>query len=184
MSDAVVGLIGLLIGTLGTLGVQRYVIRQKAHELFLTSLKHLGGGSQERNLGISAIEFYWKDYTKERNLIIPLLVGAAIYLLTESQQGDSQHEHYNLKRIMRLLLKKYEIDSSVSPDPCEIEHFPDLYKALDEWNPDGRIIQVKGEAKTRGLKVDGKLIARWKGVLENEKNFPNIAKIATVKRFV
>jgi hypothetical protein len=96
-----------LIGVLGILVVQGVVLRQKAHKLFPTSLVHSGGGSQERNLGISALEFYWKDYASEKQLIVPVLVGAAIYLLTESQQGDAQHERYNLKRIMRLLLETY-----------------------------------------------------------------------------
>lgn len=66
MSTAMGTVIGALIGVLGTLVVKRYIIRQKAHELFLTSLEHLGGGSQERSLGISALEFYWKDYSKQR----------------------------------------------------------------------------------------------------------------------
>ena len=104
MNSGIATLLGALIGVLGTLVVQRYVIRQKAHELFLTSLEHLGGGSQERILGISALEFFWHDYKNERKLIIPILVGAAIYLLTESKQYDAEHERYNLKRIMHLLL--------------------------------------------------------------------------------
>jgi hypothetical protein len=117
-----------LIGVAGTLVVQRYVIRQKAHELFLTSLEHLDGGSQEPNLGISALEFYWKDYASEVQLIVPSLVGAAIYLLTESKQGEAQHERYNLKRIMRLLLYTNQIEPSSSDDASIVELFCDLHR--------------------------------------------------------
>lgn len=166
MSDQVAILIGTLTGVLGTLLVQRYVIRQKAHELFLTSLEHLGGGSQERNLGISAIEFYWKDYKNEAKLIVPLLVGAAIYLLNESKQGDSAHERYNLKRIMSLLLKKYELDTSASIDSPMMECFCDLHKALSEWDPNPRIITEKGKTVTRGLCIEKELVDKWKNNLE------------------
>jgi hypothetical protein len=193
MSDeiiaAVIGLVGILIGALGTLVVQRVVFRQKAHELFLTSLEHLGGGSQERNLGISALEFYWKDYASEKQLIVPVLVGAAIYLLTESEQGDAQHERYNLKRIMSLLDRylcdlqrrryrlqrithffsnKFKIHIPVSYDPVELEWFRDLHKALCDWDPERRKIKAKNETKTRGLLIDKDQRDLWKNDLEEK----------------
>lgn len=162
MNSGMATLLGALIGVLGTLVVQRYIIRQKAHELFLTSLEHLGGGSQERVLGISALEFYWKDYKNERRLIIPILVGAAIYLLTESKQDDAEHERYNLKRIMHLLLERYETNDCNSVDSYEMECFRDLHRALNKWDPDSRVIINKEKIVFRGLKIDKKLVNDWK----------------------
>jgi hypothetical protein len=107
---------------------QCVVLRQKAHELFLTGLEHLGGGLQERNLGISALEFYCKVYASEVKLIVSVLVGAAMYLITESQQGNAQHEQYNLKRIMRLLLYTNEIEPSTSDDASIVELFCNLHR--------------------------------------------------------
>jgi hypothetical protein len=186
-SEIIAGVIGAFIGSLATLlgvvatiVIQRIALRQKAHEIYLTSLEHLGGGSQERNLGISALEFYWKDYASEVQLIVPVLVGAAIYLLTESKQGKAQHERYNLKRIMNLLLYTYEIEPSTSDDASIVECFCDLYKALCDWNPKNRVTvekettisgskeSVKQETFTRGLIVEDELIDEWKQRLEQE----------------
>jgi hypothetical protein len=168
MSSGMATVIGALIGVLGTLVLQRYVLHQKAHELFLTSLEHLGGGSQERSLGISALEFYWNDYKNERKLIIPILVGAAIYLLTESKQEDAEHERYNLKRIMHLLLERYRTNSLHSVDSSEIECFRDLRRALYMWGPDKRaIMDEKKKIKIyRGLKIDKEIVEDWKKKLE------------------
>lgn len=168
VTGALVGALATLIGVLSTLVIQRVVLRQKAHELFLTSLEHLGGGSQERNLGISALEFYWKDYQKEQHLIIPVLVGAAIYLLTESKQSDAQHERYNLIRIMGLLLVNNEIVSSVRADESMTRCYCDLHKALRDWDPEGRSVTVKGETYTRGLIGIDDLVVGWRRKLEEQ----------------
>jgi hypothetical protein len=164
-----IGAFATLLGVIATIAIQRVVLRQKARELHLTSLDHLGGGSQERNLGISALEFYWKDYASEKQLIIPVLVGAAIYLLTESKQGDAQHERYNLKRIMRLLLYTSEIEPSSSDVASMVDCFCDLHKALCDWDQ-----KMKSD---RGLKVEKELLDRSKTDLE--ELFPTL-KCGTV----
>ena len=56
MSDAAAAIIAALIGFVGGLIVAAFTFRQKADELFLAGLQYLGGGSQERNLGIAALE--------------------------------------------------------------------------------------------------------------------------------
>ena len=93
---ALIGLIGVFVGT----QVKR---AQKADELFFKVLDYFRGGSQVRNLGISAIEPYLRR-KRHRPLCVSLLAGSAIYLLLESGQSAKEHELYNLDRIMDLLL--------------------------------------------------------------------------------
>src|SRR5687768_3128087 len=89
---------------------------RKKDELFFKALDFLGGGTQNRNLGIAAIELSLKS-EKHQALCMSLLTGAAIYLLKESKQKTSEHESYNLKRIMDLLLNNNSMlikkDSSI-----------------------------------------------------------------------
>lgn len=88
--------------------------KQKNDELLLLAIQHLCGGTQERNVGISAIELYWNK-NRHRELCISMLIGSAIYLLGESKQKDAQHELYNLNRIMQFLLTKKKLYSAKHP---------------------------------------------------------------------
>ncbi len=97
-----VALAGLAFATIVQISIDRRQRMQKTDELFLKALDFLGGGSQERNLGISAIELYWTD-TRHKALCISLLIGSVIYLLSESKHKDAAHEQYNLRRMMRLI---------------------------------------------------------------------------------
>lgn len=102
MSDAAATVIAALIGFVGGLVVAAFTFRQKADELFLAGLQYLEGGSQKRNLGIAALELSWSS-RRHRAVIARLLVGVALYLLSESKQRDAAHEIENLGSIMRLL---------------------------------------------------------------------------------
>ncbi len=84
--------------------VARAMYQQKSDELFFKALDFLGGGSQKRNLGIAAIELYWSN-KRHRPISVSLLIGSAIYLLSESKQEDASHELHNLDRIMTHLLR-------------------------------------------------------------------------------
>jgi hypothetical protein len=105
MSDASATIIAALIGFVGGLVVAAFTFRQKADELFLAGLQYLEGGSQKRNLGIAALELSWSS-RRHRRVIAPLLVGVALYLLSESKQQDAAHEIENLRSIMKLLTSK------------------------------------------------------------------------------
>jgi hypothetical protein len=102
VAGALVALAGLAFATIVQISSDRRQRMQKTDELFLKALDFLGGGSQKRNLGISAIELYWAD-TRHKALVISLLIGSVIYLLSESGQKDAAHELYNLHRMMRLI---------------------------------------------------------------------------------
>jgi len=77
--------------------------QRRADELFATALGFLGGGSQQRNLGIAAISLYWRQFPRHTQLCAEILVGSAIYLLSQSKQKDASHELFNLQRMMDLL---------------------------------------------------------------------------------
>ena len=124
MSDAGATVIAALIGFIGGLVAARYTFRQKADELFLSGLQYLGGGSQERNLGIAALDLAWES-KRHRKHIAPLLVGSAVYLLLESKQDDAAHEIHNLRRLFELLVAAKSSSSLGSEDKQE------LLKAID-----------------------------------------------------
>ena len=113
VDQGIAAILGAIIGLIGGFMVAGMNYRQKADELFFKSLDFLKGGSQERNLGISAIELYWSK-RRHRGVCVSLLSGSAIYLLRQSRQKDAAHELNNLDRIMNLLLgvKKIEKLSS------------------------------------------------------------------------
>lgn len=137
--------IGALIGLVGGFVVAEINRRQKADELFFKALDFLKGGSQERNLGISAIELYWRR-RRHRPLCVSLLAGSAIYLLRESKQGAAEHERYNLDRVMDLLLtKKTRVGSS---------YLPSYNRLLDA-------VQKKAGGASGGLDVELDKLNAW-----------------------
>ena len=97
--------VGGLFGTIGALLTYRAAERGRADALLSSALEFMGGGSQRRNLGIAAISLYWRQFPQHRQLCAEMLVGAAIYLLSESKQEDASHEVFNLHRIFELLLE-------------------------------------------------------------------------------
>jgi hypothetical protein len=112
-------LLGYFIGMITT----KLNYRQKQDELFFKSLDFLRGGSQSRNLGISAIQLYW-DAHRHRTLCVSLLVGSGIFLLLASKQGTAAHEINNLKRIMDMLLENKKLAAAQKP------HYEALRDAL------------------------------------------------------
>jgi hypothetical protein len=98
-------LIGALFGAIGALLTYRATERGRADALFSNALEFMGGGTQRRNLGIAAISLYWQQFPKHRELCAEMLVGTAIYLLSESKQEDASHEIFNLHRIFKVLFK-------------------------------------------------------------------------------
>ena len=81
MSQAVAIVTGALIAAVVGLVTARITLRRKSDELFLKGLGFLGGGSQKRNLGLSAMELYWVARPEQKKLCVSLLIGSAIYLL-------------------------------------------------------------------------------------------------------
>ena len=149
MTDAgatvIVGLVGLLSGYVAA----HLEFVRRTDELWLKALEFLAGQSQKRNLGIAAIELYWRK-KRHRELSIPLLVGAAIYLLEESMQGSAAHEVHNLHRIMRLLL-----NDSVA-QRVHLEDFNALQNSLLSV-----IENTKNRQKRKGLDIPDNQLVAW-----------------------
>jgi hypothetical protein len=99
---ALFGIIGALIGAFLTYRAKE---RGRADALLSRALEFMGGGTQRRNLGIAAISLYSKQFPEQSQLCAEMLVGAAIYLLSQSKQEDASHEIFNLHRIFDLLFE-------------------------------------------------------------------------------
>lgn len=145
--------IGAVIGSLSALVTYKAEKRKRADTLFSSALEYLGGGSQRRNLGIAAVSLYWQEFPEYKQLCAEMLLGAAIYLLSESKQEDAPHEVYNLYRIMALL-------KANKPDWENRKPYKELQVVIDN-----RI--SKGELKPkRGLWVDKSYLEAWRDDLE------------------
>jgi hypothetical protein len=122
VAGALIALAGVAFATYLQYLSERRQRTQKTDELFFQALVFLGGGSQERNVGISAIKLFWAD-TRHKDLVISLLIGSAIYLISESKQKDAAHELYNLQRIMELLkaVETRNLSKSVRKDYAALQ---------------------------------------------------------------
>jgi hypothetical protein len=149
---AVFGTISALIGARLTYQAAE---RKRADDLFSTALELMGGGTQRRNLGIAAITLYWREFPQHKQLCAEMLIGSAIYLLTESQQEDASHEVFNLHRIMALL-------KDIAPDLKDHEGYKRLKKVVDE-----RTASHDRQPKPkRGVWVDKSALATWQNDLK------------------
>jgi len=155
LDHGVAAVIGAIVGLIGGFVVASMNYRQKGDELLFKAIDLLAGGSQKRNLGISAIELYWNK-RRHKNVSVSLLSGSAIYLLRQSKQGSAAHELYNLDRIMRLLL------SQTSVDETQKSHYKSVRDAVQ-----ASINAVPSRtASTRGLHVDKTKLEGWKQELD------------------
>jgi hypothetical protein len=146
-------IVGGLFGAAGALLTHKAAERKRADALFSTALAFMGGGTQRRNLGIAAISLYRREFPCYNKLCAELLIGSAIYLLTESKQKDASHEVFNLHRIMALL-------KDIASDLKDRKDYKRLEKVVDE-----RI--AKYEPKPgRGLWVDKSNLTTWRNDLK------------------
>ena len=78
---------------------------RRREDFLYSALRHFGGKSQERSIGISIVDGLWDTTPKLHVVYIPLLINQAVFLLSESGQADATHELFNLRRIMALLIE-------------------------------------------------------------------------------
>jgi hypothetical protein len=145
MEQSTATILAALVGFVGGLVTARTTFQQKSDELFFKALDFLGGGSQQRNLGIAAIELYWSN-KRHRPISVSLLVGSAIYLLSESKQEDASHELHNLDRIMTRLLRR---ESRASTSRMQYRRLLSAVQAAQAPN------------RTRGLHVPQEQLSNW-----------------------
>ena len=122
---------------------------------FFQALEWLSGGTQRRSLGIATVEAVWRrrgsiwarvfgNYDYFRDLSIPILESAAVYLLLTKDQPLEAHEQRNLRRIMDLLL---EVKGPERERHASV--FDDLSLVLDQaaLRLDDRASQIKASAR-------------------------------------
>ena len=168
---ALVGLAGAILGAVLGASVkalmdQRGNRQLQENQIFFDSLEWFTKGRQRRNVGISAVEAF-QGNPRLRSFSIPLLIGTAIYLLRESSEEEesgkrkvsvhnkTEHDSYNMTRIMRLLLsKKSREDLNEKPTP---ERRADYKRLLDV------IVTQTQWLKTndKGLEVESKVLDEW-----------------------
>jgi hypothetical protein len=103
-------------------------------------------------------------------LCISLLIGSAIYLLSESKQEDSTHEIYNLGRIIHFLQEQRK---TIHDDAFLKKSFEQLKETLitAETNADLKMKSKRqkkaGEKYTefKGLWVDKEQLTSWQAQL-------------------
>ena len=134
---AIGAVVGVVAAAITAYFARKSAEKQRAVELFTTALDFLGGGSQRRNLGVAAIGMYWREFPQYTQLCVEMLVGSAIYLLTESKQKDASHEIFNLRRILDLL---EEMSHHVGDQPS----YKQLQKTLKDRINDGNPNPAKG----------------------------------------
>jgi hypothetical protein len=77
--------------------------QQREEDLLAKTLAYFEGKSQRRSIGISLVEGIWVRRKRYMDIIVPVLVNQAVYLLLSSGSVDAAHEERNLIRLLRLL---------------------------------------------------------------------------------
>ncbi|MCO5187119.1 MAG: hypothetical protein M9928_11265 [Anaerolineae bacterium] len=160
-SEIIVGaIIGAIFGSIsavfGAWFTYRLAQKKRADDLFSTALEFMGGGTQRRNLGISTLSLYWREFPQHRELCAEMLIGSAIYLLTESKQKDAEHEVFNLHRIIALL-------NDISADVDDRKGYIRLGKVLDI-----RINNYQSKPD-KGLWIDKRELHKWHDHLQTTR---------------
>ena len=127
-------------------------IRDRQSHLY-NSLHWFEGNTQKRSLGIAVIEANWKSAKSLHRTWTAVLTNQAIYLLSQSGEGDATHEIANLKRIMNLLL--------LHKDQSSVLEYKLLFKELSK--------KIDRGGKSPGLILVGdKDLERWHADLKIE----------------
>lgn len=120
MDDKIIGALialgGTLVGVIITAIYGYFQLLSASRATYVDAVRYMEKGSQRRSIGIALLAETIRSRSFRRQSI-SILVGAGIYLLTESKQGTAQHELHNLDRIFDLIenygktAKKSELDS-------------------------------------------------------------------------
>jgi len=95
--------IGSLIGGIIGFGVAAMTLvlgyrerkQSRRDDNIFRALAFFDGKTQRRNVGISVVEGYWNTTPDLQRILVPLLVNQAIYLVSQSEQSDVEHELNN-----------------------------------------------------------------------------------------
>ncbi|WP_144211126.1 hypothetical protein [Shewanella donghaensis] len=87
-------------------------------DLLEKTLSYFGKGAQQRAIGISLIEGIWVKQKKNLDIILPVLITQAFFLLTTTENPDS--EERNLIRILFLIEKCFPYATNKEAENAEI----------------------------------------------------------------
>ena len=102
MDDKIIGALialgGTLVGVIVSAGYGYFQILSASKATYVEAVRYMEKGSQRRSIGIALLAERIRS-RRFRRQSVSILVGAGIYLLTESKRGTAQHELHNLDRI-------------------------------------------------------------------------------------
>ena len=127
MSDQIIGALialgGTLVGVIVSAVYGYFQILSASRSTYVDAVRYMEKGTQRRSIGIALLAETIRS-RRFRRQSISILIGAGIYLLTESEQGNAQHELHNLDRIFDLV-KEYG-------DSARINELKSLKAALEK----------------------------------------------------
>ena len=96
------GIVGILFGAIQAL-LGYLERRQQANlDAVFRALSQFEGGIQKRNVGISMLGHFWKQFPDYEGLFVRILTNQAIYVAAHGEL-DKAHELSNMTRIVDLL---------------------------------------------------------------------------------
>lgn len=87
-------------------------------ELLEKTLNYFGKGPQQRSIAISLVEGIWLKQRKNLDIILPVLISQATFLLTATDKPDA--EERNLIRILYLIHKCLPFATNIGNETAEI----------------------------------------------------------------
>lgn len=153
MSAEVLGVItGAVIGSFIS-GFFVYLVsranrRLRRDELIIEGLRLFGGRTQVRSVGIAILEGNWRHVEKGKlsGSVVPVICNQLIYLISESDSKDAQHEIANFERMVVLLEKRQTLIDS---------RLRQLMR---------NALNVRDPQKGRGIELDQRDIDRYKNL--------------------
>jgi hypothetical protein len=120
--------------------------QQREEDLLAKTLSYFEGNTQRRSIGISMVEGIWARKGKHMDVLVPVMLNQAIYLLLSSDPTDGVHEERNLVRLYFLL--KRCIPKTSDPG----DYYPEILNALLRKDP---------EEKRNGIPLSGPTLRLW-----------------------
>lgn len=87
-------------------------------ELLEKTLNYFGKGPQQRSIAISLVEGIWLKQRKNLDIILPVLISQATFLLTATDKPEA--EERNLIRILYLIHKSLAFATNIGNETAEI----------------------------------------------------------------
>lgn len=144
---AALSVVGTIWGTRKTLeNSHKLASEQRNAEMVLTALGYFTGGSQNRTVGLAALDSlkHTSGWTRYQGTIASLLLGQLLYVLGHGRNRWETHEAMNLRAMAARLLGEQDLKSALSAADREslanaMRRYQDEWRQeSDEGVPGGR----------------------------------------------